>query len=122
MTTAFTSLTHCSPAEIRDYCQTEPSWYRAANDTAVPAGSKTAISAGTCRSRRRASTESSSDSLILHDDPVRRDAEEIGGPRRCATSPAELAVYDDLLARFSTAIELPLRKPGRQGAYYPWYA
>jgi nucleotidyltransferase/DNA polymerase involved in DNA repair len=25
--------------------------------------------------------------------------------------PGELAVYDDLLARFSTAIELPLRKP-----------
>jgi hypothetical protein len=26
------------------------------------------------------------------------------------TSPGELAVYDDLLARFGNAIELPLRK------------
>jgi hypothetical protein len=30
--------------------------------------------------------------------------------------PGELAVYDDLLARFSTAIELPLRKPVRLAA------
>src|ERR1700730_7623997 len=44
------------------------------------------------------------------DDPVRRDTEEIGGPRRYAHEPGGLAVYDDLLARFGTAIELPLRK------------